>query len=48
MHRVDNVLFSHGGLSAEFAKRLGLNPYKANVDNVIDAVNNAPAKISLV
>ena len=42
MHRVDNVLFSHGSLSAEFVKRLGLNPYKANVDDVIDAVNNAP------
>ena len=42
MHRVDNVLFSHGGLSAEFVKRLGLNPYKADADDVIDAVNNAP------
>lgn len=42
IHRVDNVLFSHGGLSAEFVKHLGLNPYKANVDDVIDAVNNAP------
>lgn len=41
MHRIDNVLFSHGGLTAEFVKRLNENLLDADIDDVIEAVNDA-------
>ncbi|MCD7752889.1 MAG: metallophosphatase family protein [Lachnospiraceae bacterium] len=42
MQRIDNVLFSHGGLSMEFVKWLDENLPDADIDDVIAAVNNAP------
>ncbi|MCD8380334.1 MAG: hypothetical protein LUC95_08495 [Lachnospiraceae bacterium] len=42
MQRIDNVLFSHGGLSMEFVKWLDENLSDADIDDVIAAVNNAP------
>ena len=41
IHRIDNVIFSHGGLSVEFVRRLDAGLMKANIDDVIEAVNNA-------
>ena len=41
MHRIDNVLFSHGGLTTEYVKRLGRDLLDANIDDVIAAVNDA-------
>ena len=42
MHRIDNVLFSHGGLTTEFVKWLDEELPDANIDDVIAAVNEAP------
>lgn len=42
MHRVDNILFSHGGLATEFVHRLDKCLIDADIDDVIRAVNNAP------
>lgn len=39
IHRIDNVLFSHGGLTAEFVKWLNEDLLDADIDDVIDAVN---------
>ena len=41
IHRVDKVLFSHGGLSAEFVKWLNMDLMDADIDDVIAAVNEA-------
>ena len=41
MHRIDNVLFSHGGLTAEFIKWLDKDLLDADIDAVIAAVNEA-------
>ncbi len=41
MHRIDNVLFSHGGLTVEFVKRLSEDLLDADIDDVIAAVNDA-------
>ena len=41
MHRIDRVLFSHGGLSTEFVKRLDEDLIEADIDDVLKAVNNA-------
>lgn len=41
MHRIDNVLFSHGGLSAEFVQWLDEDLADADIDDVIAAVNAA-------
>ena len=41
MHRIDNVLFSHGGLSAEYVKWLGEDLPDADIDDVIAAINAA-------
>ena len=41
MHRIDNVLFSHGGLTAEFLKWLNEDLLDADIDDVIAAVNDA-------
>ena len=42
MHRIDNVLFSHGGLTTEFVKWLDEDLLDADIDDVIAAVNEAP------
>ncbi len=41
IHRVDNVLFSHGGLTVDFLRRLDEDLPDAEIDEVIDAVNDA-------
>lgn len=41
IHRIDNVLFSHGGLTAEFVKWLNEDLLDADIDDVIAAVNEA-------
>ena len=40
MHRIDNILFSHGGLTTEYVKRLGRDLLDADIDEVIAAVND--------
>ncbi len=42
MHRIDNVLFSHGGLATEFVYSFDKRLIDAGIDDVIRAVNNAP------
>ena len=42
MHRIDNVLFSHGGLTVEFVEWLDKDLLDADIDYVIEAVNHAP------
>ena len=42
VQRIDNVLFSHGGLSADFVKKLDKTLIEADIDKVIAAVNDAP------
>lgn len=42
MQRIDNVLFSHGGLTTEFIKWLDEDLLEADIDDVISAVNDAP------
>ena len=41
MHRIDKVLFSHGGLTVEFLKWLNEDLLEADIDDVIAAVNDA-------
>ena len=41
IHRIDNVLFSHGGLTADFLKWLNADLLFTDIDDVITAVNNA-------
>ena len=41
MHRIDKVLFSHGGLTADFVRRLGRTLLDAEIDEVVAAVNSA-------
>lgn len=41
MHRIDKVLFSHGGLTVEFLKWLNEDLLDADIDDVIAAVNDA-------
>ncbi len=41
MHRIDNVLFSHGGLTVDFLKWLDENLIEADIDEVVAAVNDA-------
>jgi len=41
MHRIDNVLFSHGGLTVDFLKCLNVDLLNADIDDVIAAVNDA-------
>lgn len=38
---IDNVLFMHGGLTAEFISRLNPELLDADIDEVLNAVNNA-------
>ena len=42
MHRIDNVLFSHGGLTADFLRWLNKYQLDAYIEEVIAAVNDAP------
>ena len=42
MHRIDNVLFSHGGLTTEYVKWLDEELLDADIDDVIASVNEAP------
>ncbi|MGN1159984.1 MAG: metallophosphoesterase [Lachnospiraceae bacterium] len=42
IHRIDNVLFSHGGLTTDFLKWLDEDLLDAEIDDVIAAVNDAP------
>lgn len=42
IHRIDNILFSHGGLTAEFVQLLCKDISDADIDEVIAAVNEAP------
>lgn len=41
IQRIDNLLFSHGGLTTEFVKRLDEDLLDADIDDVIAAVNDA-------
>lgn len=41
MQRIDNVIFSHGGLTTEFVKWLDEDLLDADIDDVISAVNDA-------
>ncbi len=41
MHRIDKVLFSHGGLTTDFVMRLNEGLLDADIDDVIVAVNEA-------
>ena len=42
IHRIDNVLFSHGGLTADFLRYLNKDLPDADIEEVIAAVNDAP------
>ena len=42
LHRVDNVLFCHGGLTTEFVRWLNKKLVDADIDEVVAAVNEAP------
>lgn len=41
MHRIDKVLFSHGGLTTVFLKWLNEDLLNADIDDVIASVNDA-------
>lgn len=41
MHRIGNVLFSHGGLTVDFLRRLNEELLDADIDEVVAAVNEA-------
>ena len=41
VHRIDNVLFCHGGLSKEYVKWLNADLLDADIDEVIAAINDA-------
>ena len=41
IHRIDNVLFSHGGLTTDFLKWFNEELLDADIDDVVEAVNNA-------
>ncbi len=41
MHRIDNVLFSHGGLATEYVKWFDKDLLSAGIDDVIAAINAA-------
>ncbi len=44
IHRIDNVLFMHGGLTAEYVSRLNPELLDADLDEVVEAVNSASDK----
>lgn len=41
MHRIDNVLFTHGGLTVEFLQLLNEDLLDADIDEVVAAINDA-------
>ena len=45
IHRIDNVLFSHGGITDEFVRRYVLAKYYNDVDAVVNAVNGLDSDI---
>ena len=44
IHRIDNVLFSHGGLSREFVMWFYKDLLNADIDELLNAINNAPVE----
>ena len=44
VHRIDNVLFMHGGLTAEYVSRLNPELLNMDIDEVLEAVNSASDK----
>ncbi len=44
IHRIDNVMFMHGGLTAEFVSRLNPELIDDDIDEVLDVVNGASDK----
>lgn len=44
VHRIDNVLFAHGGLTSEYVRSLNEDLLEEDIDEVIDVVNNASPK----
>ena len=42
IHRIDNVLFSHGGLSTDFVRWLNEELLDADIDEAVAAINGAP------
>ncbi len=42
VHRIDNVLFSHGGITIEFVRWLGKDLLDEDIDVVLKEINNAP------
>ena len=42
VHRIDNVIFSHGGLASVFVERIDPKLTDADIDEVIAAVNRVP------
>ena len=45
IHRIDNVLFSHGGLNVDFLRWFDESLINADIDDVIAAINNAPRDV---
>lgn len=45
VQRIDNVLFSHGGLACDFVKKFGEEMLVADIDEVLDVVNKAEPRI---
>lgn len=41
IHRIDNVLFSHGGLSKEYVDRFYYYLREDDIDSIISSINNA-------
>lgn len=44
IHRVGNVLFSHGGLTADFIRRLNEEFLEDDIDEILEMVNGVPPK----
>ena len=44
IHRIDNVLFMHGGLTAEYVSRLNPELLNMDIDEVVETVNSASDK----
>lgn len=44
IYRIDNVLFMHGGLTAEYVGRLNTELLNADIDDVLEAANSASDK----
>jgi predicted phosphodiesterase len=44
MHRIDNVLFAHGGLTSDFVSSMYEDLLEEDIDDVLSIVNNASQK----